>query len=111
MIREEDLLDAIAECQGERNPDAKTCIKLAAYYTILNNIKQDFKQDHKQDYKQEGYSFSSGQVSYDSGSEFSNAIKGLDMYDIMPVIDELMDTVQVLIPKLYNAVIQKLKDL
>lgn len=105
MIKEEDLLDAIAECQGERNPDAKTCIKLAAYYTILNNIKHEVKQE----FKQEGYSFSPGP--YDSGSEFSNAIKGLDMYDILPVIDELMDTVQVLIPKLYNAVIQKLKDL
>lgn len=106
MIKEEDLLDAIAECQGERNPDAKTCIKLAAYYTILNNMKPEVRPQEPS-----GYSFSSGQVRYDSGSEFSNAIQGLELTDIMPVLDELMDTVQVLIPKLYNAVIQKLKDL
>ena len=35
MITEQDLLEAIAECQGQRNPNANTCIKLAAYYIIL----------------------------------------------------------------------------
>ena len=34
MITEQDLAAAIAECQGKRNPDAATCIKLAAFYTI-----------------------------------------------------------------------------
>ena len=36
MITLDDLEAAIAECEGERNPNANTCIKLAAYYTILN---------------------------------------------------------------------------
>ena len=39
MITEKDLMEAIAECQGQRNPNANTCIKLAAYYTILNNLQ------------------------------------------------------------------------
>lgn len=34
MIKLEDLEEAIAECQGQRNPNADTCIKLAAFYTI-----------------------------------------------------------------------------
>ena len=49
MITEQDLLSAIAECQGERNPNANTCIKLAAYYTILDNIrppKETAEQPH-----------------------------------------------------------------
>ena len=40
MITEQDLREAIAECQGQRNPNANTCIKLAAYYTILQNMTE-----------------------------------------------------------------------
>ena len=38
MIREEDLQEAIAECQGQRNPNANTAIKLAAFYTIRREL-------------------------------------------------------------------------
>ncbi len=38
MITEHDLQEAIAECQGKRNPDANTCIKLAAFYTIKEHL-------------------------------------------------------------------------
>lgn len=104
MIREQDLLEAIAECQGERNPNANTCIKLAAYYTILNNLNKPEEMS--------GYSFApSEQVRYDSGSEFCEAINGLDVNVVLPILDEMMETVKVLIPKLHNAVINKLRDL
>ena len=99
MIKESDLLEAIAECQGDKNPNANTCIKLAAYYTILDHLQETEPK----------YSFSKGH--YDSGSEFSGAVRGLEMDEILPVMDELMDVVRVLIPKLYNATIDKLKDL
>lgn len=104
MIKEQDLLDAIAECQGERNPDAKTCIKLAAYYTILNNIKKPTEEIPSYSYAEPPM-----QVRYDSGSEFSEVIRGLDAEQILDVIDELMDTIMVLSPKLYNATIEKLR--
>ena len=39
MITERDLLEAIAECEGTPKPNANTCVKLAAYYTILNNMR------------------------------------------------------------------------
>ena len=32
VIREDDVREAIAEMQGQKNPNANTCIKLAAYY-------------------------------------------------------------------------------
>ena len=38
MITEKDLQEAIAECQGQRNPNANTCIKLAAYLTIQKEM-------------------------------------------------------------------------
>ena len=101
MIREDEVREAIAECHREKNPDARTCIKLAAYYTILDNLTD----------KPE-YSFASSEkLSYNSGSEFARSIQGLSLDDIMPVMDELMDTVKVLIPKLHRATIDRLKKL
>ena len=38
MITEKDLQEAIAECQGQRNPNASTCIKLAAFLTIQKEL-------------------------------------------------------------------------
>ena len=102
MIREQDLLDAIAECQGERNPNANTCIKLAAYYTILDHIKP----------KAETYSFAApGVIEVEGESEFLRAVRGLSTEDVFQVMDELMDTVQVLAPKLYNLTMSRLMDI
>lgn len=105
MIRVEDLQEAIAECQGQRNPNAQTCIKLAAYYTILDHITGEKPQVAPIKIpiieKEPGYSYS-------SGTEFAEAVRGKSMDEIMPVIDELMSALTVLHPKLYQATIQKL---
>ena len=106
MIKEQDLLEAIAECQGERNPNANTCIKLAAYYTIL---------DHTKEPKEEvvpriEYSFASkpNDVGHIGDSDFLMKIEGQDVEEIMLVMDELMTTLQVINPRLYDGVMRKL---
>lgn len=104
MITERDLQEAIAECNGERNPNANTCIKLAAFLTIQREMfgtKEEIPQ----------YSYSSappGVVTYDSGTEFSNVIQNMDTYSLISIIDELMDALQVVNPRLYNGVMRKL---
>lgn len=105
MIHEQDLKEAIAECQGKRNPDANTCIKLAAYLTIKNAL---YPEEKTGPVYPQMISGDSGAIEYDSGTEFSNACKGRPLSDIMPVIDELMTTLQVLYPRLYNGVMNKL---
>lgn len=100
MIREDDLLEAIAECQGERNPNANTCRNLAAFYTILDHIR-DTKDI------EEHYSFATSSVEYDSGTEFSDVVRGRDWNEILPIIDELMDTLKILNPRLYAGVMRK----
>ena len=104
MITKKDLESAIAECQGRKNPDAKTCIMLAAFYTIKNEMFGEGKKDE--------YSFAPAPVrdtiQIDSESEFARAINGRDQKDIMPVIDDLMLTVEIVQPRLYRAVMQRL---
>lgn len=107
MILEQDLREAIAECQGKRNPDANTCIKLAAYFTILQNMYPEQKPEPA--FYQMASGINPAQViEYDSGTEFAKAINGRDPSEIIPVIDELMSTLQVLHPRLYDGVLNKL---
>lgn len=110
LITENDLLSAIAECQGERNPNANTCIKLAAYYTILENIQD--KPSHTA--AAPAYSYAAPvqntAVQYTSDTEFAKIINGKSYDDIMHTVDELMTTLSVLYPGLYDAVIRKINN-
>lgn len=107
MITEQDLREAIAECEGQRNPNSSTCIKLAAFYIILDHL---FK---KSEVSTHDYSFASEPVSsniirYESNSEFMKMIKDKNINDILPIMDELMNTLQIINPRLYDGVMSKL---
>ena len=90
MITEQELHEAIAECQGQRNPNANTCIKLASFYTILDHMAE------KPSYSEmPNYSFANeteNTVKYQSGTEFADAVYGKDVNEIMGIMDELMST-------------------
>lgn len=105
MITENDLHEAIAECQGSRTPNANTCMKLASYYTILDHIKND-----KEEPLLPGYSFASAPTfeTYSSESEFGTIVKDIDYMECMRVLDEMMETIRILVPKLYDEVMRRL---
>ena len=106
MITENDLLEAIAECQGQRNPNANTCIKLAAYYTILQNLKGEDRQS-KEVMMMPSYSYDPA-PSYESDSEFGQIASRNDPNDVLKIVDELMETLRIMQPRLYDAFIRKL---
>lgn len=106
MITPDDLEAAIAECQGQRNPNANTCLKLAAYYTIRREM---------QEAEPSGYSYAAPPVEqaetlidYDSGTEFSQIINGRSGEEVWPIIDEAMTALRVVNPRLYAGVLRKL---
>ena len=102
MITEKELREAIAECQGQRNPNANTCIKLASYYTILDHIKEEEPMST--------YSFASQpkMLQYVSETEFGKCIQEMSIEDVLAVMDELMTTLSIIYPRLYNGVMAKL---
>ena len=105
MITEQDLLSAIAECQGQRNPNANTCIKLAAYYTILNNMQGKEPQEPPV------YSFATEpvrSVDYSSDTEFYSKIENKPAEEVYAIMDELMTALMVVNPRLYDSVMRKL---
>ena len=114
MITEHDLQEAIAECEGQRNPTANTCIKLAAFYTIKQHMFPDTEvAPDKQVYSYEPAPVSTnenkGYVSYDGDSEFARAIKDLPNELAWSIMDELMSALEVLNPKLYNSIMRKIR--
>lgn len=110
MITEKDLQEAIAECKGQRNPNAGTCIKLAAFYILQDHL---FPQEPM---ALPSYSYAAPvetierTIDFPGDTEFSRVIDGREAADIWPVMDELMSTLQVLNRPLYDGVMRKLRD-
>lgn len=111
MITREDLQEAIAECQGVRHPNARTCIKLAAFLTIQEYMFGDNSDTPLQGYSETARSEKHSAVGAISNSEFSNAIYGKDREEVLEVLDDFMKSVEYFNPKLYHSVIEKLKAL
>lgn len=115
MIYEKDLDESIARYQGEVNPSIETCRKLAACLIVKRELFGEPERFPVVADNATGYSYAAGPVDtaetihYDSGTDFSQVIDGRDPADIWPIIDELMSTVQVLMPRLYDGVMRKLQ--
>lgn len=107
MITEKDLQEAIAECKGQRNPNANTAIKLAAFLTIQREMFGKQEQDFT------GYSYSNATADEFVGdygdSEFLQLVKGRRVEDAWEIMDELMDTIKVVIPNLYDGVLRQIE--
>ena len=107
MITRHDLETAIAECQGKQNPDSRDCIKLAAFYTIRREMFGEEKEAEPN-----SYSYAPAPVrnfvDIDSDGEFARAVNGMDLDEFLSVINELMGTLQIVQPRLYDAVMMKL---
>lgn len=109
MITEKDLQEAIAECMGERNPNANTCIKLAAYYTIQNEL---YPKSQTIEIADRGHSFDAPPEipRIKSESEFATVANNLPVERVWKVMDELMKTLQVVNPRLYAGVMRRLEE-
>ena len=113
MITEHDLQEAIAECEGQRNPTANTCMKLAAFYTIKDKMYPDEqgREPFPQFYSTAAAPMPDGKVDEVSDTEFAQVIAGMDVRDLIPIMDELMSTLQVVSPRIYAGVMRQLSEL
>lgn len=111
MITKHDLDEAIAECQGQRNPNANTCIKLASFFIIRRELFEEEKED-EQFPQQPMFSYSSGDTLERYGdSEFLEAVEGKSPESVMLIMDELMESMRVLQPRIYDSVMRKVSGL
>ena len=110
MITEQDLQAAIAECKGAKNPNANTCIKLAAFYIIKEHLYPE--QEYNVAPVAEQYSYDPPPIpviDIKSDSEFAQVANGRTVDEIMSIMDEAMDALKVLNPAFYASVIRKIE--
>lgn len=105
MITEKELLKAIDECQREPITSSKrgTLADLLIIYDHLFGEPIN-----------SGYSYANEvekpTITTTSDTEFLAAVNGKDTAKVLMVVDELMQTIQVLHPRIYDAVIDKLNN-
>ena len=113
MITEQDLQEAIAECEGQRNPNANTCIKLAAFYTIRREMFGAGDNSYSLAPSPQSIPVASepeSEIYYHGDSDFAKAIYGKDPDAMWAIMDELMTALQVVNPRLYDSVMRKIAE-
>ena len=119
MITEKDLLEAIAECQGQRNPTSTTCIKLAAYYTILNNIKEVADDEIRGTTEMLSMPYSRAEtpitgdnlITYEfKDKALKSGLNGRTIEFLYEFIDDLMKALEFINPELYSFAVRKMQE-
>lgn len=102
MFKKNELLDAIDEL--EQNPATfQNCQKLATFYLLYDHLYGNSRPDLVE-------TRVSVMDNY-GDSEFLQLISGADAQKVMTILDELMQTVKVLQPRLYDATLTMLNDI
>lgn len=102
MMTRQELEEAIDAC--ERAPMSyQNCEKLATFYAIYDHLytEQAPRVEKVRETK----------ISVSGSSQFYQLINGLNASDVWNIMDELMTSLEVVQPRLFNAVMQKIDDL
>lgn len=107
MISRADLVSAKEELLNGKGT-IQNCEKLAAVCTVLDHVyeRPQEPQYSGADVSRETYSI----IQTDNSTQFLSELNGRDMAEVLPLIDELVATVQVLHPRLYAGFMRKLTD-
>ena len=107
---QEELIDGINQLLTDGKHSVQNCEKLAAIYTVLDHL---YPHEEALNNVQAGYSAdtSDSDVGRYGDSDFLLLIADKRPEQVWTLIDELMSTVKVLYPKLYDNVIERLVSL
>lgn len=85
--------------------------KLSALYTIRDHMNTDSRPFEGVGYSAAAQPPQTETVDVYGDSDFLQAIAGKDMGNVMEILDDLMDTLQVVNERAYNGVMRKINDL
>ena len=113
MITEKDLIQEIEECQMQPLTDKKVQ-RLADCYIILDHLFRKTFEDVPNNPYYLGYSEKNqleNTIYITGDTDFFNAINGKDTEKVLKIIQELMDFIQTLHPRVYNQIMAKLSQI
>lgn len=102
MLTLREVENAIQEYESVKNPNAGICSKLADLYIVRSNLMGDT-----------GYAQASAPImsaKLEVSSDFLRAVKGKEE-SAWDIIDDLMDTLKVAYPRVYESVMRKIGNL
>lgn len=102
MMTRQELEAAIESCERAQ-VSYQNCEKLATFYAIYDHLYTRRAPQIEQ--------VTETEISVSDGSDFRRMINGLPAERVWRIIDELMTSLQVVQPRLYDAVMQKIQDL
>lgn len=100
MIDLETIEREISELEA-RQPSYKACERLSWLYIVRDHLREKI-------YPPEGKAVLKSSL---SGSEFLDAANGKPYEEVMKVIDEHLETIRLLYPKTYSALVDKIRQL
>lgn len=109
MYRKAELIDAIDELNDGKHT-MQNIERLASVYTVLDHMDKEYRLDNDR-----GYSYDSPPVEVPNTignygkSEFLQIITGRNQREVLLIIDEVMDALKVMNPKLYINAIDRLE--
>lgn len=100
MFSRRELLDAIAECENNNPSTYPECAKLATFYTLYDHLYPEEKEPSE--------TVKETLVGAYGETEFLQAVDGCDAENAWRTMDELMSTLKVMQPRMYNAILVKI---
>lgn len=103
-----DEINAAIKQLEDREASFTTCAKLADLYAVRDQIMRKERPQGR------SYSQSAGETDAQPQkikSEFLRAAMGKPLGDVFAIMDELMETIQIVNPKVYERVMQKIENI
>lgn len=115
MIDDRQIQEAIAYYSGKVDPNRNDAVALAACYILQDHIEPSEQRTNV------GYSYAAApERTPDSGddqsvgdygsSDFLQAVRGKRPADVWPVMNDLMDTLAAVNPRVYDGVMRQIKN-
>lgn len=104
MITKRELFQAIEDIENASSTFSD-CQKLAVLYTVREHLFPDMSKGARVEVLTESY------VNVEGDTDFAQAVNGKDAKKAWSIMGELMEVVEILHPRIYNAVLQKLYEI
>lgn len=103
MLNRRELLNAISECESS-NESFQNCQKLATLYILYDHLYAEPATTEPQRVRTEV-------IETDKESEFMQLINGKRIEPVLDLVEELMETIQILQPRVYDSALRRLRDI
>lgn len=110
MLNKQEIDEYIAELESQKNHSVSEFNFLSSLYAIRNNAFEKQENNYERSYSQAAAPIADPLGNY-GDSDFLIVVSGKLPQDAWAVMDDLMDTLRVVNPRVYESVMRKMRQL